>query len=296
MNATSVPVDAGEDSRWKAWNWDSEYPAPAKLNLFLHVVGRRADGYHLLQTLFRFVDHGDSLFFSPRDDGAIVLLNPLPGVPPESDLTVRAACLLQAETGCRQGAAIRIEKRLPMGGGLGGGSSDAATVLLALNHLWKLGLSRLRLQEIGLSLGADVPVFIFGQDAFAEGVGEALQTVVLPPAWYVVLETPVQVPTAAIFGVPELKRDTPAMHAADWRPGMGSNDLQPVAVARFPAVAEYLAWLSAFGDARMTGSGACVFAAFEHREAAERVLGQMPEGMRGWVAAGLPRHPLYGIV
>ena len=288
-------IDLNKSHRQDAWTWQSEYPAPAKLNLFLHVVGRRADGYHLLQTLFRFVDHGDSLYFSPRDDEAVVLTNPLPGVPPERDLTVRAARLLQAETGCRQGAEIRVEKRLPMGGGLGGGSSDAATVLLALNHLWELGLSRLRLQELGLSLGADVPVFIFGQNAFAEGVGEALQPVVLPPAWYVVLETPVQVPTAAVFGVPELKRDTPPMHAADWKPGVGTNDLQPVAVSRFPAVAEYLAWLSTFGDARMTGSGACIFAEFARRDDADEVLRKMPEGMRGWVVAGLAQHPLFGM-
>lgn len=289
-------IDTNTSLRRDVWTWQSEYPAPAKLNLFLHVVGRRADGYHLLQTVFRFVDYGDSLLFSPRTDRAVVLANPLSGVPPESDLTVRAARLLQAETGCRQGVDIRVEKRLPMGGGLGGGSSDAATVLLALNHLWKLGLSRQRLQEIGLSLGADVPVFIFGQNAFAEGVGEALLPVELPPAWYVVLETPVQVPTVAIFGVPELKRDTPPMHAADWKPGMGTNDLQPVAASGFPAIAEHLAWLSTFGDARMTGSGACVFAEFESKEDAEAVLRKIPAGMRGWVAAGLAQHPLFGIV
>lgn len=287
---------AGNIGGRAGWDWQSEYPAPAKLNLFLHIVGRRPDGYHLLQTLFRFVDRGDSLYFSPRDDGAVMLANPLPGVPPEIDLTVRAARLLQAETGCRQGVTIRIDKRLPMGGGLGGGSSDAATVLMALNHLWKLGLSRSRLQEIGLSLGADVPVFIFGQNAFAEGVGEALQPVGLPAAWYVVLETPVQVPTAAIFGVPELKRDTPPMHVADWKPGVGTNDLQPVAVARFPAVGEYLAWLSAYGEARMTGSGACVFAEFGQKAGAEEVLRKMPDGMRGWVAAGLAQHPLFDLV
>ncbi|MFT3849049.1 MAG: 4-(cytidine 5'-diphospho)-2-C-methyl-D-erythritol kinase [Propionivibrio sp.] len=294
MSQNNREAAASECSRG-AWTWRSEYPAPAKLNLFLHVVGRRADGYHLLQTAFRFVDRGDSLYFSPRIDGEVVLVNPLTGVPPESDLTVRAARLLQRETGCRQGVDIRIEKRLPMGGGLGGGSSDAATVLLALNHLWQLGLTRRRLQEIGLSLGADVPVFIFGRNAFAEGVGEALQPVELPSAWYVVLETPVQVPTAAIFGVPELKRDTPAICAADWKPGIGTNDLQPVAVARFPAVAEHLAWLSAHGDARMTGSGACVFAEFESQGAAETVLQKLPAGMRGWIAAGLARHPLFGI-
>jgi len=274
------------------WNWQSAYPAPAKLNLFLHVVGRRADGYHLLQTLFRFLDHGDLLRFAPRADAVVSLRNPLPGVPPETDLTVRAARLLQAETGCRKGVEISVEKRLPMGGGLGGGSSDAATVLLALNHLWQLGLPRRRLQEIGLGLGADVPVFVYGRNAFAEGVGESLRPVALPPAWYVVLEPPVQVPTAAIFGVPELKRDTPPIGAADWRPGFGGNDLEAVACARFPAVAECLDWLSGFAAARMSGSGACVFAEFERREAAESVLQQLPGGMRGWLAAGLEQHPL----
>lgn len=275
-----------------AWDWTSTYPAPAKLNLFLHVVGRRADGYHRLQTVFRFVDRGDALRFSPTDDGTIRRADPLPGVPPELDLTVRAARLLQSETGCRQGAIIHLDKRLPMGGGLGGGSSDAATVLLALNHLWQLRLPRERLQALGLSLGADVPVFVFGRNAFAEGIGEALQPVDLPAAWYVVLEPPVEVPTAAIFGAPELKRDTPPMVAADWRPGVGHNDLEAVAVTRFPAVAEHLRWLSAFGEARMSGSGACVFAEFATQPAAEAVLAALPAGWRGWVAAGLGAHPM----
>ena len=278
-----------------SWDWHSVYPAPAKLNLFLHVVGRRADGYHLLQTLFRLVDHGDTLRFSPRADDAIRLATPLPGVAPESDLAVRAARLLQAETGCRQGADIAVDKRLPMGGGLGGGSSDAATVLLALNHLWRLGVPRVRLQQIGLTLGADVPVFVGGRNAFAEGVGEALRPVDLPPAWYVVLEPPVAVPTAAIFGAPELKRDTAPMAAADWAPGVGSNDLQAVAVARFPAVAEHLRWLSGYGDARMSGSGACVFAEFASQAAAQAVLAELPATLRGWVAAGLERHPLWAL-
>jgi 4-diphosphocytidyl-2-C-methyl-D-erythritol kinase len=277
------------------WNWQSVYPAPAKLNLFLHVVGRRADGYHLLQTLFRFVDHGDSLRFVARDDERITLSNPLPGVAPESDLTVRAARLLQEATGCRKGVEIGVEKRLPMGGGLGGGSSDAATVLLALNHLWQLGLPRQRLQEIGLTLGADVPVFIFGRNAFAEGVGEALRPIVLPEAWYVVLEPSVQVPTAAIFGAPELRRDTPAMRVDEWKHGVGGNDLEAVAASRFPPVADALRWLSAFGDARMTGSGACVFAAFAEKGEAETVLGQLPTGLRGWLARGLDCHPLLGL-
>lgn len=274
------------------WTWDSVYPAPAKLNLFLHVVGRRADGYHLLQTLFRFVGYGDSLRFSPRADAEVTLARPLPGVPPESDLTVCAARLLQAETGCRQGVEIAIEKRLPMGGGLGGGSSDAATVLLALNHLWQTGLSRQRLQEIGLTLGADVPVFVFGENAFAEGVGEMLQPVELPSAWYVVLEPPVQVPTMAIFKAPELRRDTPPISASAWRPGFGGNDLEPVAVRLFPDIAGHLQWLSRFGEARMTGSGACVFAEFPGEDEARNVLATLPEGMRGWVANGLGEHPL----
>jgi len=277
------------------WTWQSAYPAPAKLNLFLHVVGRRADGYHLLQTLFRFVGHGDSLRFSPRADSEITLARPLSGVPPESDLTVRAARLLQAETGCRKGVEIAIEKRLPMGGGLGGGSSDAATVLLALNYLWQTGVSRRRLQEIGLTLGADVPVFIFGRNAFAEGVGEALQPMELPAAWYLVLEPPVSVPTVAIFKAPELKRDTSCISASDWRPGFGRNDMEPVAVSQFPEVASHLAWLSRFGDARMSGSGACVFAEFSTEEEARRVLAQLPGEMRGWVAAGLDEHPLRGL-
>lgn len=279
-----------------AWTWDSAYPAPAKLNLFLHVVGRRADGYHLLQTLFRFVDYGDTLHFAPREDGRVRLLNPLPGVPEESDLTVRAARLLQQAANCTRGADIRLEKRLPMGGGLGGGSSDAATVLLALNHLWQLGLSRERLQALGLTLGADVPVFIFGRTAFAEGVGEALQAVPAAPAWYLVLQPPVAVPTVDIFRAPELKRDTPAMAAADWRPGLGGNDLEPVACARFPQVARHLAWLQRFGRARMSGSGACVFAEFPDQAGAEAALAQLPPDMRGWVAPGLDSHPLYGLL
>jgi 4-diphosphocytidyl-2-C-methyl-D-erythritol kinase len=281
-------------SNRRAWGWHSIYPAPAKLNLFLHVIGRRADGYHLLQTVFRFLGHGDRLRFSPRADGLIHLTTPLPGVVAEQDLTVRAARLLQTETACRAGVDIRIEKRLPLGGGLGGGSSDAATVLLALNHLWQLDLPRWRLQEMGLALGADVPVFIFGHNAFAEGVGEKLQAVELPPRWYVVLEPPLQVPTAAIFGAPELKRDSLPIEPQAWRPGVGGNDLEAVACARFPSIARHIACLSSLAPspARMSGSGACVFAEFAGREEAGAALRQLPEGMRGWATAGLDRHPL----
>ena len=281
-------------SNRRAWGWHSIYPAPAKLNLFLHVIGRRADGYHLLQTVFRFLGHGDRLRFSPRADGLIHLTTPLPGVVAEQDLTVRAARLLQTETACRAGVDIRIEKRLPLGGGLGGGSSDAATVLLALNHLWQLDLPRWRLQKMGLALGADVPVFIFGHNAFAEGVGEKLQAVELPPRWYVVLEPPLQVPTAAIFGAPELKRDSLPIEPQAWRPGVGGNDLEAVACARFPSIARHIACLSSLAPspARMSGSGACVFAEFAGREEAGAALRQLPEGVRSWATAGLDRHPL----
>jgi 4-diphosphocytidyl-2-C-methyl-D-erythritol kinase len=277
------------------WTWESEWPAPAKLNLFLHVVGRREDGYHLLQTLFRFLGHGDRLRFSPRDDGEVRLATPLPGVSPESDLTVRAARLLQQATGSRHGVTLSLEKVLPMGGGLGGGSSDAATVLLALNHLWALGLTRVQLQELGLALGADVPIFVFGKNAFAEGVGEAFTPVELPSRWYLVLEPPVQVPTVEIFRAPQLRRDTRAIAAHQWVPGFGGNDLEPVAAGLYPSVAEYIGWLSAFAHVRMTGSGACVFAEFECRDDAEAVHAQLPPGMRGWVAPGLAEHPLAGL-
>ncbi|NTV69039.1 MAG: 4-(cytidine 5'-diphospho)-2-C-methyl-D-erythritol kinase [Azonexaceae bacterium] len=275
------------------WTWDSTWPAPAKLNLFLHVVGRRADGYHLLQTVFRFIDRADTLRFTPRDDGQIVLATPIPGVPTDSDLTVRAARLLQDASGCRQGATIHLDKQLPMGGGLGGGSSDAATVLLALNHLWQTGLQRPALEKIGLGLGADVPVFVHGQNTFAEGVGEAFTDVDLPAESYLILHPAVHVPTAAIFGATGLKRDTTAMRPTEWRHGQGHNDLEAVACAKFPEIAEHLSWLRDRAPlAMMTGSGACVFAGFPHRSAAESVLASLPPGMRGWIADGLSEHPL----
>jgi 4-diphosphocytidyl-2-C-methyl-D-erythritol kinase len=278
------------------WSWDSTWPAPAKLNLFLHVVGRRADGYHLLQTVFRFIDRADQLHFSPRSDHQIVLNTPIPGVPPETDLTVRAAHLLQDATGCRQGANITLQKNLPMGGGLGGGSSDAATVLLALNHLWQTGLARSELEKLGLTLGADVPVFVHGRNTFAEGVGEAFTDVDLPAATYLILHPAVNVPTAAIFGAPELKRDSASINPGDWRHGQGHNDLEPIACARFPEVAEHLAWLRAYTpQAMMTGSGACVFAEFTNHAAADAVFQQLPATMNGWLADGLIHHPLINL-
>jgi 4-diphosphocytidyl-2-C-methyl-D-erythritol kinase len=269
------------------------YLAPAKLNLFLHVVGRRPDGYHLLQTVFRFLDYGDEVRLTVREDGAIRLSNPLPGVSMEQDLCFRAASLLQKHTGCRLGVDIALVKRLPMGGGLGGGSSDAATVLMALNQLWQLDLPRATLETLGLRLGADVPVFIFGRAAFAEGVGEKLQAVLLPPACYVVLIPPIQVATAEIFASPGLTRDTSEMKIPPLPAGCGRNDLEPVAIAAYPVVGQYLEWLRQYGDARMTGSGACVFAAFPDRAAAEKVFAARPEGMQGFVADGLDVHPMY---
>lgn len=272
----------------------SPYFAPAKLNLFLHVVGRRPDGYHLLQTVFRFLDYGDTVWIEPRRDGEIRLLNPLPGVPESVDLCYRAASLLREHAGGRLGADISLEKRLPMGGGLGGGSSDAATVLMALNRLWGLNLPAETLQSIGLKLGADVPVFVFGHSAFAEGVGERLRSISLAPASYVVLTPPVHVATAAIFSHPGLTRNTPETTIAALSEGYGHNDLEPVVVAAYPVIGEYLRWLKQFGDARMTGSGACVFAAFPDRARAEAVFAQRPEGMKGFVAGGLDVHPMRG--
>lgn len=276
-----------------SFDWGSPWPAPAKLNLFLHVVGRRDDGYHLLQTVFRLIDRTDTLRFFPRDDGQIRLLNPISGVPPEQDLCYRAADLLRQHMGQPMlGADIALDKKLPMGGGLGGGSSDAATVLLALNHLWQLKLDRSYLAQIGLRLGADVPIFIFGKNAFAEGVGEKLQALDLPAALYLVIEPGVSVPTASIFKSPNLCRNTPFIAPNAWQLGQGHNDLEPVARELFPAVGEALDWLQQFGDARMSGSGACVFVAFADVNQANAALAQCPPQWRAWLAHGLPKHPL----
>ena len=279
------------------------YPAPAKLNLMLRVLGRRADGYHLLQTVFRFIDYGDSLRFRVRDDGVIARVNEVAGVSHDSDLCVRAARLLQAHSGTRLGADIVLEKRLPLGGGLGGGSSDAATTLLALNELWRTTVPRSQLIELAKKLGADVPVFVFGENALAEGIGEQLQALSLAPAWYVVLFPPVAVPTAAVFSHPDLKRNSEKVRIQGFSEAgvevsseallaHSSNDLQAVVVRQYPTVARHLAWLSAHGRALMSGSGACVFAAFGSAAAARQVLAQLPPDMQGVAAQGLPRHPL----
>jgi 4-diphosphocytidyl-2-C-methyl-D-erythritol kinase len=279
-------VERSEVNRYDEW------PAPAKLNLFLHVTGRRPDGYHDLQTLFRFLDHGDSLRFEVRGDGRVRRVSGPSEVPEDQDLVVRAARLLQAESGTRSGVDIHLFKRLPFGGGVGGGSSDAATTLVALNHLWRAGFSRERLQALGLRLGADVPVFVFGRNAFAEGVGERLQAVDLPRAWYVVLTPPVHVSTAAVFSHPDLTRDSVPITLATFFSGAVRNDLEGVVCRMHPEVSEALAWLSEFGPARMTGSGASVFCGFATPEQAQAVWGRKPAHWRGFVARGLQEHPL----
>ncbi len=279
------------------------FPAPAKLNLMLHVVGRRADGYHLLETVFRFIDHADSVGLAVRADGRIVRAADLPGVPEADDLSIRAARALQRATGCTLGADVALTKRIPQGGGLGGGSSDAATVLVALNSLWQTGLSRIALQEIGLGLGADVPAFVFGETAFASGIGEELVAIDAEPATYLVLVPPVQVPTQGIFQSPHLTRDSPAAKIAGFpHPHFrfalapGRNDLEPVVVAGYPEVGEHLAWLRQHAPAAMSGSGACVFGAFGSASEARAVYARRPAGMEGFVAEGLDRHPLHGLL
>jgi 4-diphosphocytidyl-2-C-methyl-D-erythritol kinase len=268
------------------------FPAPAKLNLMLRVVGQRADGYHLLQTVIRFIDYGDTLGFRVREDGVIARTNVVEGIDAATDLTVRAAQLLREATDCPLGVEIRLEKRLPIGGGLGGGSSDAATALLALNKLWRLGLPRARLRDLGLQLGADVPVFVFGDNALAEGIGEALQPLLVPEAWYVVLTPPVAVSTARVFAAPELKRDSKKIRIQSFSADLWGNDLEALVCREYPEVAQHLQWLRQFGQAMMTGSGAGVFAAFDSENAARAVLARLPDGMRGFVARGLERHPL----
>ena len=272
-----------------------QYPAPGKLNLMLRVTGRRADGYHLLQTVIRFIDYGDTLTYKVREDGVVARVNEVEGVPAADDLTVRAAQRLKRACGTRLGVDITLEKRLPLGGGLGGGSSDAATTLLALNDLWRAGLSRERLLALALELGADVPVFVGGKNALAEGIGERLTPLDLPPAWYLVLTPPVQVPTARIFSDNQLKRDSKPIKITAFSVEQAGNDLEPVVCREYPEVARHLAWLRQAAPAWVTGSGACVFAAFATEQAARRVWGQAPGGMRGFIARGLARHPLHDL-
>ena len=261
-------------------------PAPAKLNLFLHITGRRADGYHELQTLFQFLDHGDELGFALREDGEIHLRTPIDGVPHDNNLIVRAARLLQQESGTALGADIWLNKRLPMGGGIGGGSSDAATTLLGLNHLWQTGLDEDHLAALGLRLGADVPVFVRGRAAFAEGVGEQLQAVELSEPWFLVAVPQVFVSTAEVFSAPELTRNTPPIKVRSLLEGGGHNDCQPVVEARYPEVRNALILLNKFVPARLTGTGACVFGSFPNRDDADKVARQLPATLPSFVAQG----------
>ncbi|AOJ02960.1 MULTISPECIES: 4-(cytidine 5'-diphospho)-2-C-methyl-D-erythritol kinase [Burkholderia] len=277
--------------------------APAKLNLFLHITGRRPDGYHELQSVFQLLDWGDTLHFTLRDDGKVSRRTDVPGVPEETDLVVRAASLLKAHTGTEAGVDIEIDKRLPMGAGLGGGSSDAATTLLALNRLWKLDLPREELQALAIKLGADVPFFVFGKNAFAEGIGEALQQVQLPVRWFLVVTPRVHVPTAAIFSDKSLTRDSKPITITDflaqqscdagWPDSFGRNDMQQVVTGKYAEVAKVVEWFYNLTPARMTGSGASVFAAFTSKVEAEAAQAQLPAGWNSAVTESLSEHPLF---
>ena len=277
----------------------SHWPSPAKLNLFLYITGQRADGYHTLQTLFQFLDYGDEIGINLRHDGEIHLLTPVEGVAHEDNLIVRAARLLMktasatARLPAGSGADISIEKRLPMGGGLGGGSSNAATVLVALNHLWQCGLSVDELAAIGLTLGADVPVFVRGHAAFAEGVGEILTPVNPQEKWYLVAHPGVSIPTPVIFNDPDLPRNTPKRSIKTLLNCEFSNDCEDIARKRFREVDAALSWLLEYAPSRLTGTGACVFAEFDTESRARQVLEQAPEWLKGFVAKGVNLSPLH---
>ncbi|MDM2737968.1 4-(cytidine 5'-diphospho)-2-C-methyl-D-erythritol kinase [Citrobacter sp. Ct235] len=277
----------------------THWPSPAKLNLFLYITGRRADGYHTLQTLFQFLDYGDTISLEPRSDGEIHLLTPVDGVAHEDNLIVRAARLLMktaAESGrlpAGSGADIRIEKRLPMGGGLGGGSSNAATVLVALNNIWQCGLSPDELAALGLTLGADVPVFVRGHAAFAEGVGERLTPVEPAEKWYLVVHPGVSISTPMIFNDPDLPRNTPKRSIETLLKCEFSNDCEVIARKRFREVDAALSWLLEYAPSRLTGTGACVFAEFDTESRARQVLEQAPEWFNGFVAKGVNLSPLH---
>jgi 4-diphosphocytidyl-2-C-methyl-D-erythritol kinase len=275
-----------------AHGW-SEWPAPAKLNLFLHIVGRRADGYHLLQSVFQLLDWGDTVRLRPRADGVIHRLDPLPGIAVADDLAVRAAHALQAETGSHWGADIAIDKCIPLGGGLGGGSSDAATVLVALNRLWDTHLDEDRLAGIGVRLGADVPVFVRGRSAWAEGIGECLTPLDLPQRWYVLIDPGVRVPTADLFRAADLTRDAPHLTIPCFFSGAPTtNVFEPVVRGRFPEVARALDWLGERAAARMSGSGGCVFAEVAGAGAGHAILADCPREWCGFVARGVARSAL----
>jgi len=281
-----------------AFDGGSTWPAPAKLNLFLHITGRRPDGYHQLQTVFRLLDWGDRIHLRIRDDGRIRREGiSVAGVAEADDLAIRAARLLKNAANVTQGVDIGVEKVVPAGGGFGGGSSDAATVLVALNHLWRAGLDVDALAALGMQLGADVPVFVRGHNAWAEGVGELLTPIALPPAWFVLAHPGVHVPTPALFASPDLTRDAPVAKIADFASGsLLGNAFEPVLRRREPAVEAALAALSSIGRARLTGSGSGCFVEFATRAAAEQGLARLPKELRAWVAAGVERSPLLDVL
>ncbi|MBB1073407.1 4-(cytidine 5'-diphospho)-2-C-methyl-D-erythritol kinase [Rhodoferax sp. 4810] len=260
--------------------------APAKLNLMLRIIGRRADGYHLLQTVFQFIDYSDQIWLNPRNDARIELLRGADQVPAERDLTVRAAHLLKQYTGCQRGVDITIDKRIPMGGGLGGGSSDAATTLHGLNQVWELGLDLDTLAQLGLQLGADVPVFVRGRAAWAEGIGEQLQPLTLPEPWYLVIKPDCEVATAAIFNAAELTRNSPPITMADFTRGDKRNDCTPVVRQRYPAVDQALQWLAARAEAQLTGTGSCIFATCDTEATARQLQSDVPKHWSSFVARG----------
>jgi 4-diphosphocytidyl-2-C-methyl-D-erythritol kinase len=273
--------------------WAERWPAPAKLNLMLRITGQRSDGYHLLQTVFQFIDLCDWIVFQPVDDGLVSLHRPLCGVPESDDLTIKAAKLLKAETGCQQGVLIDVEKNLPMGGGLGGGSSDAATTLVVLNQLWNLQLPVEKLMKLGLSLGADVPVFVYGYSAWGEGVGERLEKITIPEKWIVVIKPECHVNTKEIFLSKDLTRNSKSITIDDFIAGQCQNDCLDVVSRRYQPVQEALSDLSEFSDARLTGTGACVFAEFDSEQAARSAFDALEKKWRVYLVRGVNESPLY---
>jgi 4-diphosphocytidyl-2-C-methyl-D-erythritol kinase len=273
--------------------WTQRWPAPAKLNLMLRITGQRSDGYHLLQTVFQFIDLCDWLTFHPVADGRVSLQKPMPGVPEADDLTVRAARLLKAETGCEQGVCIEVEKNLPMGGGLGGGSSDAATTLVMLNELWGLQLSVDRLMDLGLALGADVPVFVYGYSSWAEGVGEKLEKIDIPEQWFVVIKPDCHVNTGEVFSAKDLTRNSKSIKIADFIAGQHQNDCLGVVRERYQSVKDALLDLSGFSEARLTGTGACVFAQFDSEKAAASAYQSLQKKWQVYLVKGVNESPLF---
>ncbi|MFI4955793.1 MAG: 4-(cytidine 5'-diphospho)-2-C-methyl-D-erythritol kinase [Gammaproteobacteria bacterium] len=268
--------------------------SPAKLNLFLHIVGRRPDGYHLLQTVFQLIDYGDTLSFSLRQDDAVHLTDNTPSIPSSDNLIIKAAMMLRALHRHLPGVDIHLDKCIPMGAGMGGGSSNAATTLLALNHLWGLGLSQSELMRLGLALGADVPVFVAGHSAFGEGIGEILTPIDLPTVWYAIVKPPVHAETASLFKSPALKRDTASLTLAQYQAGAAThNDFLPVLLSLYPSLQETVTLMSHFGEPKLTGTGSAFFIACESREKAEKCIGQMNKQVVGFVAQGVNESPVH---